>query len=150
MSTHGSGSRRRSFGFSYAEALVATVVLAVGLVPATNALRTAVTGSVVYGAQAAGVRALANKMEEVVARPYPVLDFAGNLGNGDETVPISSPRNASNPGLDPGPGYSDANFTVYIYRTDGSKAKAQKKDQGMLWITVVDANGQKLDTIVTR
>jgi len=137
-------------GFSYVEAVVATAVLAIGLVPATNALRSAVVGAGVLASQGGGARGLANKMEEIVARPYAVLDFAGNLAASDETVPIRSPRDAANPGLDPGPGYTDANYTVYISRTTGSKAKAKTNDTGMLWITVVDSTGQALDTIVAR
>jgi hypothetical protein len=140
--------RRR--GFSYVEALVAVAVLATGLVPATDALRSAVQGSSVYVDRAASARGLANKMEEVVGRPYAVLDFAANGASSSATVPVRSPRDAGNPGLDPGPGYSDANYTVYVYRTDGQQPKAKSNDTGMLWVTVVDAYGKTLDAIVAR
>lgn len=141
---------RRQRGFSYVEALVAVVVLAVGLVPATDALRSAALGAGIYADRAASARGLANKMEEVVGRPYAVLDFAANGASSNESVPVRSPRDTANPGLDPGPGYTDASYAVYIFRTDGKQAKAKKQDSGMLWVTVVDTYGQTLDTIVAR
>ena len=96
------------------------------------------------------VEVMVAMLETVLARPYAVLDFAANRAASSAVVPVSSPRLAANPGLDPGPGYSDGNFQVFIYRFTGSAATAV--DTGMLRIHVVAVGNPKLvaDAVVSR
>ena len=123
-------------GFLYLEVILATILVAVALVPAIDALRTGIDASAIDAASPSPNQPLYAKAEEVLGRPYAVLDFAANRAASSATVAVSSPRDAANPGLDPGPGYSDTNFLVYIFRFDGTAATST--DTGLLRVKVVD------------
>ena len=64
-----SRSTRRSGGFSYVEVLVATVVIAISLVPALEALQTGLLGSQHHKSSAADHYNLTAKLEEVLQNP---------------------------------------------------------------------------------
>lgn len=136
-------------GFLYLEALVATVLVAVSLVPAVQALQTAAMSAAqatVNGQPGLNLRA---KAEEVLGRPYGVLDFAANRSLSSSTVAVTSPRTGY-ASLDPGPGYSDSNYLVYIYRYDGAALTAS--DTGLLRVRVVDRSNSSrfVDALVSR
>lgn len=64
---------RKTAGFSYAEILVATLLLAVSLVPALQALQGGLLSSSVDRSLTLSHVRLRSKMEDVLARPYAEL-----------------------------------------------------------------------------
>ena len=121
----------RQRGYSYAEILIATVLIAVSLVPATEALRMATTGASVYESASARHFGLIAKMEEVLADSFSALDEAA-LAAGGSTTPTSY--------SDP-PGTADRRL-VYIAAYDIDNADGDDEpfltgtDTGVLWVRV--------------
>jgi type II secretory pathway pseudopilin PulG len=138
-------------GFSYAEVLLAVVLIAICLAPALEALRTAVGSSAVQEATLTDRYALQAKMEEVLAEPFAALTAAATMA-GSPTTPTS---------------YSDtAPFTttddrqiirqVYIWPYDGDNADSDDDpftgtDPGLLYVKV-QSNGAlfALETLTTQ
>ncbi len=75
----------RHAGFSYIEALVAVVLLAIVAVPAADAVKTGLDASRIGAAKAQELRCMKNAMETALAEPYQNLWNAA-LGS---TVPSS-------------------------------------------------------------
>ena len=61
---------RRHAGFSYIEALVAIVLLAIVAVPAADAVKTGLDASRIAAAKSQELRCMKNAMETVLAEPY--------------------------------------------------------------------------------
>lgn len=141
----------REGGFSYIEALVALVILAVALIPAMEALTGGVQGvrlNVAQGTTAGTERnvsdeeALRNKMEGLLARTHD--RNSGGLAN--------SPSGTST-----AHGYSDAAGTdprclVYTswYKPEATQAADRfvSTDTGLLWIkVVVEGKATHLETV---
>ena len=118
-----SRATRRSRGFSYIEVLVATVVIAISLVPALEALQSGMLGSQHHGSSAADHYNLIAKFEEVLAEPLSALDAAATAA-GAPTVPTSYSDA-------PGPGRR----IVYLSRYDPS-------DADLLWVKVQLENSE--------
>ena len=68
--------RNRQSGLTYVEVLVATVLLAIMLVPALQALGTGVLGSEVHASMVEERYAVLSRMEEVLAEPHSMLTAA--------------------------------------------------------------------------
>lgn len=126
LKVHAAGGHRQSqHGFSYIEVLVATILLAVSLVPALEALRGGVFGASLHEAAADDHYRLTAHMEEVLAEPYSLLDAAA-VAAGDATTPTD---------------YSDPPSTakrrmVYLSRYDADTASFTAADTGVLWVRV--------------
>ena len=132
-------------GLSYAETLLAVVVLAVALVPAIETLDTAFKGAQVSETVIEWQQALATRMEDVRAEPFGNLDAAATAA-GSETVPTT---------------YSDAaggadRMLVFLGRYDGDNADADNNpftgaDPGLLWVRVaVENTPYELTTLVAQ
>ena len=127
-------------GLSYIEVLIATILIAVSLVPAVEALRTGISGSGIHQDAAADHYRLKAKMEEVLAEPYALLDFAA-VAAGDEKTPTS---------------YSDPSGTskrrlVYLSRYDASIPAFTTSDTGLLWVRVdFESRTGELETLTAR
>ncbi len=127
-------------GLSYIEVLIATIILAVSLVPAVEALRGGIFGADVHQAAASDHYHLAAKMESVLAEPYAALDAAA-MAAGSETTPSS---------------YSDAAGTprrrlVYLSRYDGDTTSFTGTDTGLLWVrAVIEARAGELVSLTAR
>ena len=80
-------NKRCMTGFSYVEVLVATVLIAIALVPAIEALAPGVQGAGIHRSQAGRHYHLAGKLEEVLAQPFNALD--------DEAQTVSDPSVAT-------------------------------------------------------
>lgn len=78
-----SGSQQ---GSSYVEILVATVLITISLIPASEALRSATTSSSIYADYSAQNYRLLAKMEEVLAKSYSSLATEAASAGG-ETIP---------------------------------------------------------------
>ena len=138
-----SASRGRSTGFSYMEVLVATLLLALTLVPALDALQPAVKGTGIHESEAVRHFHLMAKLESVLAQPFGMLD--------DEALALSDPTL-------PSPNYSDASGAndrrlVYLSRYDADNADGDGDvfsgtDQGLLWIRIeLEGTGKSIETL---
>ncbi len=87
--------RPRSAGFSYLEVLVATVVLAIALVPAVEALRHGILGAAVHERVVAQRHHASGLLEEVLAEPFSALAAAATPTAGTPTAysdPVGTPE----------------------------------------------------------
>lgn len=130
-------------GFSYAEVLLSVILLAILLVPAMQALNSAIAGG--SSNVAARQLNLRNKMEEVLSKPYNVLYGVTSVSGGNTTTSIST-------------SLSDASGTtgrraVTIYRYDSTSNALSATDTGVLYVSVYyEAEGRTnaLNTLVGR
>ena len=77
---------RRQAGFSYVEVLVATVLVAVALIPALEALEIGVTGGAVHETELVRHYHLVARLEEVLARPIAELEAQEQAAAGGPSV----------------------------------------------------------------
>lgn len=163
MKTGMQTTRRRSSsmrGLSYIEVLIAAALLAAALAPALQAVTGGLLGTRVHADLSQGMTPVFGKMEELLARPYPVLQRAaastGSAGGSATTAvavynpaqTLAFPLPATPPA---GPGFSDPAFDVYIHSIDPATGGAASSDTGLLQIRVVaKAGGQTLTTYKAR
>ena len=135
---------RCEFGLSYIEVMVATLLLAIALVPMMEALGPGLQGAQIHRDQAEVHYALTGKLEEVLAQPFDDLDAAATAA-GDYKIPTS---------------YSDAGAAVphevFIWRYDVDNADADDNEftggeDDILWLRVATADGfADLQTLLSR
>lgn len=116
----------RHHGVAYVEAVLATVMVAVLLVPALNALTTGLLGTEVRSELGNQALSLQSKLDEVLAKPYSTLLAETNAPNANSPSTVSAAL--SDP---PGP----ARRIVTLYRTEGDRV-ASEADTGLLHIRV--------------
>jgi type II secretory pathway component PulJ len=114
-------------GFSYVEILVSVVLLAVLLVPAVEALHTAIRGRPTAAA-IPGSLALQSKMEQVLAAPFARIYEETYKAGGNTPTSVSAL-------------FSDAAGTpdrriVVIYRYDASAKALSTADTGLAYVSV--------------
>ena len=135
---------RRKAGISYAEVLVALLVLSLALVPALDALHAGVASASQQATGAIDHYWALGRLEEVLAEPIALLDAAAAAAGGS-TTPSS---------------YSDAigapnRRLVFVTRYDGDNADADADpfsggDEGLLYVRVQLASGApELSALVT-
>lgn len=117
-------------GASYIEILVATALIAISLIPASEALRSATASSSIYSDYSVQNYRLLAKMEEVLARSYFSLETEA-AAVGSETIPTI---------------FSDAVATpdrrlVYLSPYDADNADADNDpftgtDPDLIWVRV--------------
>jgi len=127
-------ARCRQTGLSYAEALLAVIVLAIALVPAIEALQTAFTGAAVTETVVQWQQLLSTRAEEVLAEPYASLNAAA-LAAGSETTPSSYSDPVGGPDR----------VLTFLSGYDGDDADADSNpftgpDDGLLWVRVAVEN----------
>lgn len=131
-------------GFSYVEVLLSVVLLAVLLVPALEALQTAVAGN--QNAALVGRHlALQDKMERVLSRPFADLYAQTYAPGGNTTTSVSA--SLSDPVGTP------ARRNVVLYRYDASSAAPSAADTGLLFVGVhyeTEPADRALTTLVGR
>jgi len=132
-------------GFSYVEVLVATLLIAISLAPATDAIRTALAGSVMHRDALEEHYHLQGRLDEVLAQPTNVLEA--------EALQIGSPAVASS--------YSDLPNTnrrrlVYLSLYDADNLDMDNDpftgmDPGLIWVKVeLEATSFALESLVSR
>ena len=137
----------RQSGFSYMELLVATLLIAIMLVPALDAMQSGIKGSGIHTQLAQNQYRMISKMEETLALPFSELLQQADLV-ADPTVLIPEP-------------YSDTAGTkfrrlVYLARYDGDNADGNDNpfngtDEGLLWLRVTIENSQRsLETVIVE
>ena len=129
------------------ELLVATLLIAIMLVPALEAMQSGIQGSGIHTRIAQNQYRMISKMEQTLALPFDELLTQADLV-ADSTVLIPEP-------------YSDAAGTesrrlVYLARFDGDNADTDNNpftgtDDGLLWLRVTIENGPRaLETVIVE
>lgn len=132
-------------GFSYMEVLVATVLIALTLVPAIEALQPAVQGTGIHQSETVRHFHLTAKLEEVLAEPFSTLD--------DEAQVLSDPT-APSPNYSDAPGANDRRL-VYLARYDADNADGDNDvfsgtDEGLLWVKVeLEGGGRAIESLTS-
>ena len=132
-------------GFTYAEVLLATILIAITLVPALEALSGGLGGvAVARGSNELSLRA-SSRMEEVMSLDWATLDSAA-LAAGSATTPTS---------LSDGVSVLDRRL-VYLAHYDGDNADADNDpftgaDADLIWVKVsIENAGHELSSLVAR
>lgn len=138
---HNSSAQR---GFAYVEVLLSVALLAILLVPAMEALTTAVSGGA--GNVAARQLALRSRMEEVLSQPFSALFDETKLPGGNTTTSVSAT-------------FSDAagapdRITVVLYRFDAAaNALTSSEVTGLVFVSVyyeADGSATALNTLAGK
>ena len=136
----------RAGGFSYIEALVATFLVAIALVPALESLHSGIQAGSIYSANSEHYQRLDAKIEEILASPFSELEQAADTAGGPTFV-IDSYSDA--------PG-TDGRRLVYLARYDGDNADADGDpftgvDAGLLWVKVqIEGSPAVLESLTAR
>ncbi|MDJ0833727.1 MAG: type II secretion system protein [Gammaproteobacteria bacterium] len=136
-------ANHRQQGISYLEVLIATVIIAVSLVPALDALKPGIDGAALHQDQAQITFVLQGKLELVLAEPFSQLREAAKLA-GSATAETS---------------YSDAAASVphgvFIWPYDIDNADGDNNvftggEDDLLWIRVANSNdSHSLETLIS-
>ena len=123
-------SGRRESGLTLVEVLVATVLLAILLIPAINALQTSAVGADVHRDLANDQFRLTSSLEELLAEPFADLEAAA-FAAGSPTVETTYSEPSGSPGR----------LVVYLSPCDGDNADNDSDlftgtDDGILWLRV--------------
>ncbi len=136
---------RRQAGVSYIEVLIATALIAISLVPMTNAMRDAIGASAAHEDTAIQQLHMLAKMEDVLAQAFSTLETAATEA-GSASVPTR---------------YSDLDGSenrrlVYLSLYDGDNADSDDDpftgvDAGLLWIrTEIEGTLMSVESLVSQ
>ncbi len=135
---------RREAGLSYIEVLVATLLIAVALVPMMEALGPGLQGSQIHRNRAEVNFALSGKLETVLAESFDDLDAAATAAGSYKIATGYSDLAAAVP------------HEVFIWRYDVDNADGDGDvftggEDDILWLRVATADGlTDLQTLVSR
>lgn len=131
-------------GVLYAEVLVAVAILAIAMVPATNAIYAGLRASDNFAGITAQHFSVAGRMEELLAEPFSALDAAA-LAAGSSSVATT---------------YSDpvgpARRLVYLAHYDGDNADSDNDpftgtEADLLWVRVeIEGTNGALETLTSQ
>lgn len=135
----------RQDGYSYVEILIATILIAVSLVPIMDALHTATVGAGIYESYSRQHYRLLAKTEEVLAQSYGNLDAeAVAAGNSNTPTAYSDPVSTPDRRL------------VYLAAYDIDNADGDDEpfltgtDPGVLWVRVeIEGTVLSLESLTT-
>ena len=136
----------RQRGFTYTEALVATFLISVLLVPAIEGLSSSVSAGGIHVEKATQQMRLIAAMEHVLSQPFDVLESAADDAAGHDLFVVA---------------YSDAVGTknrrlVYLSPYDADNADNDGDvftgpDDGLLWVRVaIEGSPSELETLIAR
>lgn len=132
--------RRHHRGLSYVEVMIAVVIVAVCLAPATDALRDGLRASATQRSHTVNAQRLKTRIEEVLANRYDTLDAAAMAAGNSPNATVAAYTDAA--------GSADR-LLVTLYRYNGSAATAT--DTALLWIKVaIEGSNLSLDTLKSR
>jgi hypothetical protein len=129
------------------ELLVATLLIAIMLVPALEAMQSGIQGSAIHTQLAQNQYRMISKMEQTLALPFnELLEQADLVADSKILIP---------------PPYSDAAGTesrrlVFLARYDGDNADGDKDpftdtDAGLLWVRVtIEDSPRALETVIVE
>ena len=139
-----SGARKQT-GLTLVEVLVTIVLLGILLVPAIDAVQTAIVGNAVHNEVATSHYRLQSRIEELLAEPFSNLEASATAAGGPGN-PSSYSESAGLPGR----------LLVYLSAFDGDNADADSDpftgtDDGLIWIRVaIDGSVYELQTVAAR
>ncbi len=124
-------------GFSYVEVLVASMLIAITLVPAVNAIFSGTLGGSIHTEQAVDHYRMTGKMEEVLAAPFDDLQQAADLAGGPGVIVDAYSDSAG----------TDRHCLVFLSRYDGDNLDGDDDpftgvDDGLVWAQVRIENSQ--------
>ena len=132
-------------GFSYVEVLIATLLIAITLVPALEALQGSIIGTGVHQSQSSQYFLMVDKIEYVLAEPYNNLEEAASASSDSTTATsYSDPIGTTNRRL------------VYLFGYDADNEDADDDpltgvDDGLLWIRVeIENTNQFIESLSRR
>ena len=136
---------RRQAGVSYIEVLIATALIAISLVPMTNAVRDAIGASAAHEDTAIQQMHMLAKQEDLLAQAFSTLETAATEA-GSASVPTR---------------YSDLDGSenrrlVYLSLYDGDNADSDDDpftgvDAGLLWIrTEIEGTLMSVESLVSQ
>lgn len=139
--------KNRHSGFSYAELLIATLLITIMLIPALEAMQSGILGSGVHTELAQDHYRISEKMEQTLAQPFEELRTQADLV-ADPTVLIPEP-------------YSDSAGTqsrrlVFLSRYDGDNVDSDNDgftgtDTGLIWVRVaIENRPYSLETLISE
>ena len=135
--------RRHEQGILYAEVLVAVAILAMALVPATNAIYAGLRANEQFTNSTLGHFALMGRVEELRAEPFPAL-VAAALTAGDPNIATTY---SDSPGA--------ARRLVFLALYDADNADADNDpftgaEADMMWVRVeIEGTSRGIETLVT-
>ena len=144
---------QRQAGFSYMELLVATLLIAIMLVPALDAMQSGIQGSGIHTQLAQNQYRMISKMEQTLALPFAELLTQADLV-ADPTVLIPAPL--SRPDLYSDTAGTESRRLVFLARYDGDNADADDDpftgtDAGLLWVRVtIEDSPRSLETVIVE
>ena len=135
---------RRQRGLSYTEVLIATLLIAMALLPAMDSLMPATRGSAMHQQQLQNHHALRSRMEQVLAEPFTSLDSAATDAGG-----YLNPSSYSDAPGDP--------MAVFVYlsrydvdNADGDNDSFSGGEDDLLWVRVeLEQSSESLETLVS-
>lgn len=136
-------------GFIYVEILIATVLIAVALVPAMEALTPAINGSGIHQNRLADHYNLVGKLEDVLAQPFNDLESAAATA-GSQTVTTSYSDTVTYPDG------RQITRNVYLSLYDSDNADSDNNpftgtDAGLMWARVeIAGTGNALETLTSE
>ena len=133
--------RYRQSGFSYVEAMIATTLIAISLVPALEALQGGIQGSDIHFSRAENHNRLREKIEQVLATPFALLGEQADIAGG-ATVVVD--RFSDDPG-------TAGRRLVYLAHYDGDANNFSVTESGLIWLRVaIENSNDELQTLTTR
>jgi len=133
----------RQSGLSYVEVLVATLLIAIALVPMMEALQPGLQGSEIHRQQNEIHFALRGKLESVLAEPFASLDAAATVAGAHTTATAYSDLAATIP------------HEVFIWRYDVDNADNDDDpytggEADMLWLRIASLDdGFSIQTLLS-
>ena len=148
-------------GISYVEVMVATVLIAILLVPALEALQTGINGADIHEDYAVDHYQLVSKFEEVLAKPFSTLLSASAIEGSyttatsySDAVGVANRRIVYLSYYDADDTDGDGNlFTIADADTDGDSNPytGGDVDISLLWVRVeIENSAHAMETLVSR
>jgi Tfp pilus assembly protein PilV len=141
-------------GFSYVEVLIASVLIAIALVPAMNALQTGMLSASVHETLTRQYYLQIRKMEELQSEPFiALLAAAKTAANYTTATSYSDAAGTADRRLVYIALYdADTNpFTITDANKDGDNDPYTGNTANLLWIKVmIEGNAQGLETLINR
>ncbi len=133
-------------GFSLVEIMIATLLIALILIPALSALQSGIQGSSIHTSRAVAYYRMKGKMEDVLSKSFIELEEEADA-TGSSTVIVNSYSDGTFFS-------SDARCLVYLSRFDADNADADNNpftdtDAGVIWVKVqIENSNDSLETLI--
>ena len=137
--------RGKQTGISYIEVLIAVVLIAISLVPMSDAVRTATIGTNIQEETAVQQLHLVAMLENVLAEPFSSLEAAATAAGSESVLTIYSDSSGST-----------NRRLVFLSLYDGDNADTDDDpftgtDQGLMWVRVeIEDTARSIETLTSQ